>query len=240
MTLDNPPKPEEFTAARPTRAPAPATRPDYRLRGLDLEAHSLAEVQPRRVRTAHPSRRRRRRQLLTQWTVVLVLLAATVVVLRAVVIRPYSVTSTSMVPTIQPGTTVLVVRPRLLSGSIGYGSIVVFHRPAGLTCSDGDNAKDLINRVIGLPGQTIWSSGARIYVDGRAITEPGWVNPPFGEVGTNAIAHTVIPAGSYYVLGDNRTDPCDSRRFGPVAGSSLVGKVVASTTRDGHPFVHTL
>ena len=92
--------------------------------------------------------------------------------------------------------------------------------------------------MIGLPGQTIWSAGDRIYVDGRPLNESGWYNPPFGELGPTPIARTTIPADSYFVLGDNRTDPCDSRAFGPVAGSSLVGKVLATTTRGGHPSVH--
>ena len=60
------------------------------------------------------------------------------------------------------------------------------------------------------------------------------------EVGPTAIVRTIIPSGSYYVLGDNRTDPCDSRAFGPIPGSSLVGKVVATTARDGHLFVHVI
>jgi type IV secretory pathway protease TraF len=40
------------------------------------------------------------------------------------------------------------------------------------------------------------------------------------------------------VLGDNRTDTCDSRAFGPVAGSLVVGEVVATILRNGHPNVH--
>jgi len=237
-------EPEVVHAARGPRggrAPAPARRSDYRLRGLDLEAHGLAEVQPRLVRKAHPSRRRQRRRLLIQWAAVLTLIAATAVLLRAFVVQPYSVRSTSMVPTIQAGTNVLVVRARFLTGPIQVGDIVVFHRPQRLDCSDaGANAQDLVKRVIGLPGETIWSAGPRIYVDGRPLKESGWYNPPFGELGPTKIARTTLASGSYFVMGDNRTDPCDSRSFGPIPGSSLVGKVVATTTRDGHPFMHVI
>jgi signal peptidase I len=174
-----------------------------------------------------------------QWLVVLLLLAATAAALRASVVRPYAVRSTSMVPTLTPGTNVLVIRPKLLTGAEKAGDLVVFHQPEGFSCSGtADPSKDYLKRVIGVGGQTIWSSGERIYVDGRVLNEARWYNQAFGELGPAPIARTLIPAGSYFVLGDNRTDPCDSRAFGPIAGSSLVGKVVATTTRNGHPSVH--
>jgi signal peptidase I len=220
-------------------APARARKSDYRLRGLDLEAPALVEVKPRLVRKSHPTRQRRRRRLVMQWLVVLVLLGITAVFLRMSVIRPYAVRSTSMVPTLQPGTNVLVLRPKLLTGTIKTGDLVVFHHPGGFSCSSGtgDTSQDYLKRVIAGPGQTVWSAGKRIYVDGHLLTERGWYNRPFGELGPNPIARTIVPAGSYFVLGDNRTDPCDSRAFGPIADSSFVGKVLATTTRNGHPSV---
>ncbi len=234
-------EPRRFDSPPPRRVNAPtrSRKPDYRLRGLDLEAPAFVESRPRVLRKSHPSRRRRRRRLILQWTVVLALLATTAALLRVYVVKPYALRSTSMVPTIAPGTNVLVLRPKLLTGSMRAGDIVVFHHPDGFTCSGtGDASTDYLKRVIGLPGQTIWSSGDRIFVDGRVLNEPHWFNPAFGELGPAPIARTVIPPGSYYVLGDNRTDPCDSRAFGPISGSSLVGKVVTTTTRGGHPFVH--
>ena len=99
------------------------------LRGLDLEASGRAEVEPRHVRKTRPGGRRERRRLLVQWLVALTVLAATAVLLRGFVVSPYTVRSTSMVPTIQPGTSVVVVRPAFLTGSIEAGDVVVFHRP---------------------------------------------------------------------------------------------------------------
>ena len=220
-------------------APARARKSDYRLRGLDLDAPALVEVKPRLVRKSHPSRRRRRRRLVLQWTVVLLLLAVTAVFLRTSVVRPYAVRSTSMMPTLQPGTNVLVLRPKTLTGSMKAGDLVVFHHPNGFTCSSGtgDTSTDYLKRVVAGPGQTIWSAGSRIYVNGHVLKESRWYYRPFGEFGTNPIARTTVPAGDYFVLGDNRTDPCDSRAFGPISGSSLVGKVLATTTRNGHPSV---
>jgi len=47
-----------------------------------------------------------------------------------------------------------------------------------------------------------------------------------------------VPAGEFYVLGDNRTDSCDSRYWGPITGSSIIGKVVLTWWHDGRPDFH--
>ncbi len=221
-------------AARPRRAP------DYRLRGLDLDAQALAEAPRRPARRAARTRRQRRR-LFVQWIVVLALAATVAVGLRASVVRTYSVTSASMVPNLHARTDILVVKPSFLSGPIKAGSIIVFGQPAHSTCSLASNdSTHLVSRVIGLPGETIWSAKGSIYIDGRRLEEPGWYNPPFGELGRTGIARTTIPAGSYFVMGDNRMDACDSRAFGPIPRSLVVGKAVASITRNGHLFVHSI
>jgi signal peptidase I len=237
-TQEPPPLPvTENTGATPRGRRAP----DYRLRGLDLDAQGLVEARDRPARKRHPSRRSRRRRLLLQWMLVLAVTAIVVVLLRTFVIQPFDVNSTSMVPTFQPGTEVLVAKSSLLTGSIKVGDIIVFREPGGTSCNvAGDNSHQLVKRVIGLPGQTIASVRGTIYVNGRRLHEPGWYNPPFGEVGPNHINRTKIPAGRYYVLGDNRTDSCDSRTFGPIRKSSVIGTVVATIARHGHPSVHFL
>jgi signal peptidase I len=215
--------------------------PDYRLRGLDLDAPDIAEASTRAVRKKHPSRGRRRRRLFVQWVAVLIVAAAVAVLLRATAFEPFAVRSTAMAPTLSSGTDVLVVKSSLLRGSIHAGDIIVFRAPAGANCTSvASDAHQLVKRVIGLPGQTIWSAKGVIYVNGRRLNEPGWYNPPFGELGQRRIFRTTIPAGSYFVMGDNRTDTCDSRSFGPMPKSLLVGKVVATISRNGHPFVHGL
>ena len=88
------------------------------------------------------------------------------------------------------------------------GEIVVFSHPPADHCPGPPG--DLVKRVIALPGQTIYSSGSSIYVNGRLLAEP-------------------------YLLGDNRADSCDSRYWGPVKGPSIIGKVVLVWWHDGHP-----
>jgi signal peptidase I len=97
---------------------------------------------------------------------------------------------------------------------------------------------DLVKRVIALPGQTIYSSGNSIYVNGRPLAEP--YLPPDDPLGPSipdaSRQHPYrVPAGEFYMLGDNRADSCDSRYWGPIKGSSIVGKVVLVWWHDGHP-----
>src|SRR4029079_596429 len=214
---------------------------DYRLRGLDLGADLVAEPAPRAPHPKRAANRRARRRLYIQWGIVLVVIAILIATIRVFVAEPVTINSNAMVPTLPSGTSVLVMKWDALAGATGRGDIVVFDEPRGSHCSPaGNDGQHLIARVIALPGQTIWSQRGRIVGDGTTLDERGSYNPPFGEVGSKPIPRTTVPAGSYYVLGDNRTDECDSRAFGPVAGSLVVCKVVATVLRNGHPYLHSV
>jgi len=167
------------------------------------------------------------------------LLAA--VLLRAFVVQPFSVPSAAMAPTLQAGDEILVVKMSLLTGPVGRGDVVVLNRPAYFPCGTrGSAAKDLVMRVVGLPGDTIWSSGNTIFVNRHQLHEPGWYDPRTGPVGSTPIHRTKIAPGDYFLLGDNRANSCDSRSFGAIPGSSIVGKVTAIVWRDDHPHFHLL
>ena len=187
----------------------------------------------------HVVNRRARRRLTIQCGLVLVVAALVIVALRMFVIEPVTVNSNAMVPNLPSGTSVLVAKWSPVAGSTSRGSILVFSEPSASDCSTGGSAsRQLIARVIAMPGQTIWSRNGRIFVDGQVLNESGWYNPPIGELGQRAIPRTTVPSGDYYMLGDNRSDTCDSRAFGPVAKSLIVGKVIGTVLRDGHPYVH--
>jgi len=89
-----------------------------------------------------------------------------------------------------------------------------------------------------VPGDTIWSVGNEIYIDGKRLNEQGWYDSKYGQVGSTPVLRTKIPSGRYFVMGDNRSNSCDSRVFGPVARSTIVGKVFAVVMRGGHPYIH--
>jgi len=144
-----------------------------------------------------------------------------------------------MNPTLQVGDRILVVKSSRLAGPIHLGDIVVFRHPKVFPCkASKDQSLDLVQRVIGVPGDTIWSVKNRIYINGQQLHEPGWYDLSYGQVGSTSIHRIKIPFGRYFVMGDNRSDSCDSRVFGPAARSSIIGKVFAVVARDGHLHLH--
>jgi signal peptidase I len=190
--------------------------------------------------SAKSKRRRRQRRLLIEWLVVLAVAAVVAVLLRAFVVQAFFVPSPSMVPTLQVGDRILVVKTTLFTGPVTRGDIVVFQHPKFFPCSAGteDDIQDLVKRVIGLPGETIYSQGNTIFIDGKALSEKGWYRAGYAEVGAVPIGRQTIPSGDYFVMGDNRTDSCDSRMFGPIPASSIVGQVELIVWRNGHPYFH--
>jgi signal peptidase I len=80
--------------------------------------------------------------------------------------------------------------------------------------------KDLIKRVIGLPGETISGQNGAVYINGVLLKEP-WL--PKGVL-TENVPTTKVPAGDYFVMGDNRGDSADSRVIGPISGKLIIGR----------------
>ena len=240
----DPASPLDRIDQRPSVTPAAVSRsrrrPDYRLRGLDLGVQSLDDARTPLTLKARPHRRRRRRYLI-RWVVFVTMATVVALLLRAFVIQPFSVPSAAMAPTLQVGDQILVVKSSVLGTPIDRGDIVVFNHPKYFPCRAGGNAaQDLVNRVVGLPGETIWSAGNAIFVDRHQLNERSWYDPTFGQVKSTPIHRTKIPRGDYFMMGDNRTHSCDSRSFGAVSESSIVGEVMAIVLRSGHPHFHLL
>lgn len=174
-----------------------------------------------------------------EWVAVLGVAAVLAVLLRSFVFEVYSVPSPSMVPTILPGDRILVVKAFFNANDLKPGAIVVFKRPPrdkpGVCAPPEVN--DLVKRIVGLPGQTVSSRGNTVLIDGKPLPQP-YLAPgtPLGR----AISPPVhVPKGQFFVLGDNRDVSCDSRYWGTIKGSSIVGQVVAVIWRNGHPWLHT-
>ena len=153
------------------------------------------------------------------------------VVLRTFVVATYSIPSGSMEPTLQVGDRIVVNKLSYHLHGVDRGNIVVFTTPPNEDCA-GPPVADLVKRVIGLPGESISLKDGSVYIDGRLLPEP--FLPPDVRTDTYpgpsnndfALHHAYrIPAGDVFVLGDNRPESCDSRYWGPIRESSIVGKV---------------
>ena len=81
---------------------------------------------------------------------------------------------------------------------------------------------DFIKRIIGLPNETIKIAGCQVYIDKQLLAEP-YLQP---NTCTNRDQEKLIPSDSYFVMGYNRQNSSDSRDFGPISASSIVGKVI--------------
>jgi signal peptidase I len=173
-----------------------------------------------------------------EWCGVLLVAVLLAAGLRTLVFQPFSIPSASMEPTVDVGDRILVQKAFFNWHDVHQGDIVVFrHPPADTDCS-GPQGTDLVKRVIALPGQNIYSSGNDIYVNGRLLPEnylPKVDSLGPAIPGASASDPYRVPAGEFYVLGDNREISCDSRYWGPVKGSTMVGKAVLLWWRDGHP-----
>jgi len=136
-------------------------------------------------------------------------------------IATFHVPSQAMEPTIPANSDILVNTRYYKTHPVASGDIIVF-RPPPLAFPSSLGIPDLIKRVIGLPGETISSANGNVLINGSVLVEP-WLprDVPLGP----PIMETTIPAGDYYVLGDNRTGSDDSRYFGPISGKLIVGKV---------------
>jgi signal peptidase I len=215
------------------------TKPDYRVRRLDTQSRGPVPT----VSTRMDGQRARRRAIprVANAIVLVVVAALAALVLNGFVVHPYSVPGNAMTPTFKAGDRILVARPGVLTSSIRTGDIVVFRPQQDLPCSVvGHQGGYLVSRVVALPDQTIWSVGNTIFVDGRPLRDAGWYDPRFGQLGSTPIVSTRLGSGQYYVMADNRSDACDSRAFGPVSQSAIIGAGIAIVARGGRVFVRAL
>jgi len=168
---------------------------------------------------------------LRETLIVVVVALAAALLLRTFVVQTFYIPSGSMEPTLKIGDRILVNKLSYHLHGVDRGNIVVFRRPADENCG-GPPVADLVKRVIGLPGETISLSGGHVDIDGKQLDETwlptsvqGTTFPGPSGTAYSLVKPYVIPANHYFVMGDNRADSCDSRYWGPIARSLIVGKV---------------
>ena len=146
-------------------------------------------------------------------------------VIQTFVAQPYQVQQNSMERTLEPGQYVLVDKLTPRWDSYDRGDVVVFNPPASWTA----DPTPFIKRVIGLPGDTIEvKDDGKVYVNGTALDEPYTYKNDAGvnEPTTASLDQRtwVIAPGQLFVMGDHRQKSADSRVFGPINISDVVGR----------------
>jgi signal peptidase I len=156
----------------------------------------------------------------------------------------YRVPSGGMLPTLKRGETVTVDNTALKSRPPRLGEIITFHPPTTAeklpaTCPDPsegqlggkpcaaaatrDTTALFIKRVVGVPGDRIALIGGKLRRNGQIVNEP--FIKPCADPGCNFPRAISVPPGTYYVLGDNRAASSDSRFWGPIRRSWIVGLI---------------
>jgi signal peptidase I len=176
-----------------------------------------------------PARRGRWRSGV-EWVVIIAAALIVALLIKTFLIEAFYIPSASMQPTLVPGDRVLVNKLSYDLHGIHRGDVVVFKRPPLETDL---TIKDLIKRVIGLPGECIWAADGQVTINGKVLKEPylpaddptnfAGVTPrePDYDSARNCV---LIPKGEYYVLGDNRGNSRDSRYIGPIPANLIVGR----------------
>jgi signal peptidase I len=166
--------------------------------------------------------------------------------IQAFVVKPYRIPSGSMEPTLKVGQRILVNRISDQFGSPHVGEIVVFHPPQGYDqgCADptaGQNqagqdsaracdvawkhpsSQAFVKRVVGLPGDRISIRNGHVIRNGRPEKD-SYISPCDGSGSCSFPGTITIPRGDYFMMGDNRGESDDSRFWGPVPKSWIIGE----------------
>ncbi len=205
---------------------------------------SQPRVEKREFHSRNPVDRLTRRlphgwRVTIDWVVTIVGAIAIVLAIKAWIVNPYRIPSSSMEPTLH------CARPasgcearfsdRVLANRLIYhvrdperGEIVVFETPpaARVRCGAGGT---FVKRLIGLPGERLElrteGGFSFVYIDGKKLSEPYLES---GRRDSRGPETFTIPQGEYFMMGDNRSQSCDSREWGTVPRDNLIGKVFAT------------
>lgn len=184
---------------------------------------------------------------LIELVVTVALAVALALLVQAFLVKPYRVPTGSMLPTLGIDQRILVNR---IDTRPGIGDVTVFHPPHGADlgsgqCADpregfaadeaalaqpcdqpltGESQQTFVKRVVGLPGDVLRIVGGHVWRNGKPERD-GYITA-CGDSAECTFARSIrVPAGEYYMMGDNRGDSDDSRFWGPVPQRNVIGVV---------------
>lgn len=151
----------------------------------------------------------------------LVVAASIFVIVYLFLLQPHQVSGNSMLPNFHD-------KEYILTDKISYrfrqperGEIIVFQSPE-------DKEKHLIKRIIALPGERVEISEGKVHINGDILSEP-YLDPDLQTFPGNALPENkviVVTENSFLVFGDNRLNSSDSRSFGPIQSSEILGRAL--------------
>ncbi|HVR05458.1 MAG TPA: signal peptidase I [Solirubrobacteraceae bacterium] len=180
--------------------------------------------------------------------VVIVLVAVGLALgIQAWIVKPYKIPSGSMEPTLKIGQRVLVDRIGMHLGGPKVGEIAVFHpprdaeqqvcgplphmvTPGGAACDSPEpqeSSTNFIKRIVAGPGDTLYIKEGHAYRNGKRESD-SYIAPCGGDSECNFPVPIKIPAGHWFMMGDNRGESDDSRFWGPVPTSWIIGQAFAT------------
>jgi signal peptidase I len=169
---------------------------------------------------------KRLRRHVIEWVALLALALVVTLTLRTFVFQTFYIPSGSMEPTLHIGDRIIVDKLAVDWVTIHRGDVLVFAAPPDEDCM-GVHDVDLVKRVIGVPGDKLYSVGNTIYVNGKKLNEAWTHTEPLGPPAIAPQSHPVVVAARhYYMMGDNHASSCDSRYWGTITRSDIIGKAV--------------
>ncbi len=189
---------------------------------------------------------------IVEFIVIIIVAIGLAFTIQAFLVKPFQIPSESMVPTLAVGQRVLTNRLGARFRAPEVGDVIVFHPPAGATddqlsggpssmcgvaskegepCgrpTSGESKENFIKRVVAGPGDTIAVVGGHVVRNGKRQAEP-FIQATCPNGTAQDFPKAIrVPAGHWFMMGDNRQCSQDSRYWGPVAKTSIIGGAFAT------------
>jgi signal peptidase I len=202
---------------------------------------------PVRAKSREQQKSKSRSNSLVELVAIIIVAVGLAFLIQAFVVKPYKIPSGSMEPTLSIGQRILVNRIGTDFGEPKIGEILVFHPPEGATngicgpdpheVTPGGAACDqpvpkegsvtFIKRVVAGPGDTIYIKEGHVYLNGKREKD-SYIRECGESSECNFPTAIKIPAGHWFMMGDNRGNSEDSRFWGPIPASWVIGEAFAT------------